>query len=335
MDPLTHALASFAATRTFFPRAPREAVLAAVLAGTVADLDRFSGFLGPAAYFAAHRAYSHSVPAAVLIAAVAAGLSPFLFKKKESRGISFPQVLVIACIASLLHLAMDLCHSNGVALAWPFRGTRYALDWIGDLDPWILTALLAGVLIPALLRLVTEEIGARSEGPRGRAGAVFALLAVAAYTGGRGVLHSNARAALEARTYRGETPHRAATFAESFSIFEWRGIVETERAFYRVTVRTGAGTAFDPDAAVASFKPEPSAVLDAAKNSDAARRFLAIARFPKASIEKTSEGYRCEFRDLRFAAAGETENALAVLVVLSMDTKIRRSEIVWERDLPR
>jgi membrane-bound metal-dependent hydrolase YbcI (DUF457 family) len=310
-------------------------VIAAVLGGTVADLDRLSALAGPAAYFAAYRTYTHSLLAAVMIAAAAAGVSPFLLKKKGSERGSFPRVCAATLVAALLHLAMDLCQSDGAAPAWPFRGTRSALDWIAGFDLWILAALLAGVLVPALLRLVTEEIGARSKGPRGRGGAVFALSAIAIYAGGRAMLHADAVAALEARTYRGESPRRAGAFAESYSVFEWRGIVETDRAIYQSVVPTGPGARFDPDAAVAMYKPEASAVLEAARESAAARRFLAVARFPKATIERTTEGYRCGFRDLRFAAAGETERAVSALVVMGEDGKVRESEIVWERKLRR
>jgi membrane-bound metal-dependent hydrolase YbcI (DUF457 family) len=335
MDPLTHGLASLAATRAFFPRAPREAVIAAVIAGTAADIDRLSAFAGATPYFAANRTYTHSLLAAIVIAVMAAALSPYFWQKKGSEKSPFAPVCAMAALAALLHLAMDLTQSDGVALLWPFRGTRFALDWVAGFDLWILIVLLAGVLVPGLLRMVTEEIGARSKGPRGRVGAILALSALAVYAGGRAVLHSNAMAALDARTYRGESPRRAAAFAGSFSVFEWRGIVETDRALYQVAVPTGPGAMFDPEAAVATFKPESSAVLDAARNSPAARRFLGVARFPKATIEKTTEGFRCEFRDLRFAATRETEHSLAVLVVLGADAKAREGEIVWEKDLPR
>jgi membrane-bound metal-dependent hydrolase YbcI (DUF457 family) len=335
MDPLTHGLASFAATRAIFPRAPREAVIAAVIAGTAADIDGLSAFAGAGAYFAASRTYVHSLLAAVVIAVIAAALSPYFWKKKGSEGSPFALVWAMATLAALLHAAMDLIQSDGVALLWPFRGTRFALDWMAGFDLWILAALLAGVLVPGLLRLVTEEIGARSKSPRGRVGAIIALSALAVYAGGRAVMHSNAVAALDARTYRGESPRRAAAFAESFSVLEWRGIVETDRALYQVAVPSGPGATFDPEAAVATFKPEASAALDAARSSPTARRFLATARFPKATIEKTTEGFRCEFRDLRFAAAREMERAVAALVALGADAQVRESEIVWEKDLPR
>ena len=42
MDPVTHGLASYALARAAFPRASRTTLVAVVLAGTVADLDRLT-----------------------------------------------------------------------------------------------------------------------------------------------------------------------------------------------------------------------------------------------------------------------------------------------------
>ncbi len=335
MDPLTHGLASFAATRAFFPRASRLTFLAAIAAGTLADLDGQSAHLGPAVFLAAHRTYTHSVVGSILIALFVAVACAAIGRRRKQAGP--PPVLVFgaASAAAATHLAMDVCQSEGVQLFWPFSDHRFATDWLAHLDPWILVILLAGALLPALLQLVTQEIGARAKGPRGRAGAVLALSAVLAYTGGRAILHANAVAALEERTYRGKNPRRAAAFPETASPFQWRGIVETESALHEAGVPLGPGAFFDPEGAVAIFKPEPSAALEAARGAEAARRFLRFGRFPKATIEKTAEGYRVELRDLRYAVVGETDHALAALIELGPDAKVLEQEIVWERDLPR
>src|SRR5260370_32085396 len=116
---------------------------------------------------------------------------------------------------------MDLWQSTGVDLLWPFSARRFALDWLPHLDLWFLGILLAGILRPMLSRLVTEEIGAKSKGPRGKVGASLALAAMILYIVLRFVLHGNALAALEARTYRGESPRKVAAFAESGSPFRW------------------------------------------------------------------------------------------------------------------
>ena len=50
MDPLTHALASYALKRAAFPRVPRPVTLAILIAGTLADLDLLRTYFGPTAH---------------------------------------------------------------------------------------------------------------------------------------------------------------------------------------------------------------------------------------------------------------------------------------------
>jgi hypothetical protein len=199
-------------------------------------------------------------------------------------------------------------------------------------DLWILAVFLACALLPQLLALVTEEIGAKSKGPRGRVGAVIALAAVFMYIGARSILHGNAVAMIEARTYRGELPRRVAAFAESDSPLHWRGLVETERAFYDLDLNLAAGSSFNPDAAVASYKPEASASLEAARTTDAVRRFLAAAKFPKASVEKSDAGYRVRIRDL--AEEGE-RGGLRVMAIVETDANARvlSDEVAWDQKM--
>src|SRR4029077_9927795 len=181
-------------------------------------------------------------------------------------------------------------------LFWPISARRFALDWLPPLDLWILGILLAGILLPSLSRLVPEEIGAKSKGPRGKLGASLAFATLVLYLVLRFVLHSNAVAALESRTYRGESPRKAAAFAESGSPFRWHGIVETERALHDMELEVGPASSFDPDSATTSYKPESSPALDTARDTPLARRFLQSARFPKATVEKIPDGFRVTLR---------------------------------------
>lgn len=291
MDPLTHALASYSFQRAAFPRLPRSATIAVVLAGIVADADLLSTYFGPSAYLAFDRTCFHSLLAALIFGLL--GTLPFFFLKPKSpeNPISRLTIFAAAFAAALLHLALDVCQSSGIQVFWPFSSRRFSLDWLPSLDLWILAILLAGILLPLLAGLVTEEIGARRKGPRGRVGATLSLLGLVLYLGLRFTLHSNAIAALESRAYRGELPRRVAAFAESSSPFRWHGMVETERALHDIEVPVGPGADFDPGSAITTYKPEPSPALDAARNSTVARRFLQAARFPKATIEQTPSGF--------------------------------------------
>jgi len=329
MDPLTHALASYSLKRAAFPRLPRLATVAILVAGTIADLDSLSGYYGPSAYLTLHRTYFHSLLAALLFSLLVS--LPFLLLKPKAveKPICFATLFLAALSASLLHLLMDLCQTLGVELLWPFSSHRFALDWVAPADLWILGILLAGVLLPILSGLVTEEIGARSKSPRGRLGASLAFIALILYLFVRFVYHGNAIAALESRTYRGESPRRVAAFGESGTPFRWHGIVETERALHDVEVPVGPAGDFEPGSAMTSYKPEPSPALNAVRNSLVARRFLQVARFPKASVEKTPEGFHVIIRDFPYNLDATSGRRVQVLIDTDPSGKILSEDLDW------
>lgn len=329
MDLLTHALASYSVQRAAFPRISRAATVSVVLAGIIADTDLLSAYFGPSAYLNFYRTYFHSFLAALVFSFLAT--LPFFFLKPKSPEYKISRVTIFAAAlaAALVHLGLDACQTTGVELFWPFSTRRLAMDWLPSLDLWILGILLAGILLPMLTGLVTEEIGVRSKGPRGRLGASLALGFLFLYLVIRFTLHGNAIAALESRSYRGELPHRVAAFPESNTPFRWRGIVETERALHDVEVPVGRGADFDPTTAITAYKPEPSPALDAARNSAVARRFLQVARFPKASVEQTPQGFLVILRE--FAYDRDSRPGRRVQAVLETDPsgKVISEGLAW------
>ena len=333
MDPLTHALASYTLRRAAFPRLPRAAMIAMLVAGTIADIDSLSAYFGPSAFLTFCRTDCHSLLVALLFSLLVT--IPFFMRRRgstEKPMFALP-VFLAALAAAVLHLLMDVSQSAGVELLWPFSARRFALDWVANTDLWIVGILLAGILLPALSRLVTEEIGAKSKGPRGKVGASLALAATVLYVVLRSVLHGNALAAMESRTYRGELPRKVAAFPESGSPFRWHGIVETERALHDLEVDVGPGASFDPDSGITSYKPEPSPALDAARDTAAARRFLQIARFPKATIEKTPAGFHVLLRAYPYSR--DASSGLRVYAVIDTDSygKVLSEELAWDSSL--
>jgi membrane-bound metal-dependent hydrolase YbcI (DUF457 family) len=329
MDPLTHALASYTLKRAAFPRLPRPATIAMLIAGTVADIDLLSAKFGPSAFLNFYRTYFHSLLAALLFGLLVT--LPFLLRKHgPGEKQSSPLTIFIAALsATVLHLLLDLCQSAGVELFWPFSRRRYALDWLPHLDLWILGILLAGIFLPMLGRLVTEEIGAKSKGPRGKVGAALSLATVILYVVLRFVLHGNAIAALESRTYRGESSRKVAAIAESGSPFRWHGIVETDSALRDMDVDVGPAASFDPDAAVTSYKPESSPALDAARDTAVARRFLQVARFPKATVEKTPDGFHIMLRAFPYNLDASSGLSVQAIIDTNASGKILSEELMW------
>jgi membrane-bound metal-dependent hydrolase YbcI (DUF457 family) len=330
MDAFTHGLASYSVTRAAFPRASRVTLLAAILAGSAANLDQLSAAVSASAFLAWYRTATHSAVGTVGIAAIfsAAG---WLASRRKSNADRVHTIFLAVLAACTVHVAMDLTQNENVQLFWPFRARRYSADWIAHFDLWILAILLAGALLPQLFALVTEEIGAKSKAPRGRMGAIFALVAVFIYVGARFILHGNAVGMMEARTYRGELPRRVGAFAESDSPFHWHGIVETERAFYDLDLNLGPGSSFSPDAGAVSYKPEMSPALEAAQNSDAARRFLQVAKFPKATVEKTNGGYRVQIRDLAQHREAQSGPRVVAIVETDANAHVVAEEIAWDK----
>lgn len=300
-----------------------------ILAGTLADADLFLSQSTPSAYLSWHRTYLHSLAGAVLLSVVATLLGTRLDRNPPVQRAHALRVLVASFAAALLHFLLDLGQSLGVEMLWPFTRRRFALDWLPKPDLFIFAALLLALLLPKLAGLVTEEIGGKFKGTRGRGAAIFALVLLAVYAGARGLWHGNAVAALDARTYYGETPRRTAAFPESPSPFAWLGVVETERALNEATVSLAPGAAFDPESARPSYKPEPSAALDAALATATARRFIAAVRFPKASIEKTADGFHVE---LHTFPNGSVSASSRVMAVIDTDAagKVLAESLEWD-----
>jgi hypothetical protein len=77
------------------------------------------------------------------------------------------------------------------------------------------------------------------------------------------------------------------------------------------------------------FKPEANPLLQAAQATEAAKHFLRVARFPKATIQKMDTGSEVQIRDLRYAAAGEVKREPMVIVDFDPAGKIISEETVW------
>ncbi|HXR32701.1 MAG TPA: metal-dependent hydrolase [Verrucomicrobiae bacterium] len=326
MDIVTHALLSLALARGFFARRGWPVLAGLLVAGTLADVDLISAWFGPAAYLAARRTFTHSLLGTVVIIALAAWTARRLDTKRAE---TWKGILVATTCAALTHLLFDFCQSGGIALLWPFDGARYALDWLPNVDPWILLLLLGGVVVPEFLRMVSLEIGAKDKRPRGRNGALVALALIGIYVGARGVLHFNSVALLEPRSYRGESPRREEAFAGSFSLLTWHGVVETQSYLCLIDVPVMSGDTFDPEAATCLHKPEESPVLTAVQQSAVGRRFLSAARMPRAAVDKTEAGYEVIIRDLRDVAEQQTRHRVVARIWLDSASRIVSEQFGW------
>ncbi len=301
-----------------------------LIAGTIADIDLLSVLFGPAAYFNAHRTYTHSLLGTAVIVVFAVFVTRFF--AKEHRESIFALVFPLT-FAAAFHVLLDLFQSEGIALLMPFRPSRFAFDWLPVIDPWILTLLLAGILLPELVRLVSSEIGAKNKSPRGRTGAIVALVLVFSYIGARALLHSASVAALEARSYHGESPRHVAAYPDTLSILAWHGVVETQSLLCLVNVPAGPVETL--------IRKMPSASINLSlprnwmrRNGPAPRRqYIRVVPFPSAVVAKTIDGYEVVIRSMRDLAEGQTRHRVDTRVLLDSQFIVTSEGLVWASDV--
>ena len=309
MEPFTHALTSLALARAGGRRMPRFAATMMVVSGVAPDLDYASYIGGAGAFMRLHRSALHSLAGSVVIACAVAAAFCALDRKMPQKKKSYAQTiaplrfgpaLAVCGIGAAGHMLLDLASGVGVQLLWPFRTHWTNWDIINDLDLWTLLVLILGLLLPMLIGLVNEEVGARKKGPGGRRAAFLTLALLVAYFGWRENLHSRAVELLFSREYHGRIALSAAAFPASSSPYQWRGVVETDDTMESVDVPLGPGQEFDSNRSETLFKPQPSPALTAGEDSPAARAFLSYAKVPFAQVRPLEAGYRVEIRDLRF-----------------------------------
>jgi membrane-bound metal-dependent hydrolase YbcI (DUF457 family) len=338
VEPVTHALTSLALARAVEHRLPRFGTAIVVVAGTAADLDYLSYFRGAGAFLKFHRALLHSLLGSAALILVIATIYWWLDRKFPAKrpvaGLAFTAAIVFSCLGAAWHLVLDFCSGEAVQLFWPFRVTSSAWNFAADFDPWILALLVAGLLLPQLLRLVSEEIGERKTAS-GRRGARVTIALLLLYLGARGILHGRAAGLLRSREYHGRAPLLVGAFPNSVSPFEWRGVVLTDDAIDELAVSLAQGAEFDPERSVTHRKPEESPALDAGQAVPIASEFLEYARFPFASVSPLENGSRFELRDLQYAREDLNPANIFVRADFDSNMQLKSAEFRFARSRSR
>jgi inner membrane protein len=295
------------------------ATLTLTLAFEAPDIDSIFYFGGGITGLQHHRGLTHSLIGAPFVAAAVIALVYGIHRWRNSRqkakvvepGGAFPKLLPnwkllygYALLGTLVHLFQDFTNNYGVRPFAPFNSKWYAWDIVFIVDPIMLLALFLALVLPALMALITEEIGSRKPQFRGRGAAIFALLCLAAVILVRDFEHRRAVNALNARTYRGEDPLRASAFPQPINPLSWNGVVETQDFFQMAPVDSSSGEVDPLNMGVVRYKPEETPVTLAAKRSRLGRVYLDWARYPLVTVEKLEGGrYHVQFEDLRFESA--------------------------------
>ncbi len=341
LDPVTHILTGACLSRAGFNRRTGLATLTLALAFEAPDIDSLSYLHGSVFGLQHHRGITHSLVGAPFVAAAVVGIVYGIYRwwKKGGRETKLPPrwkiLYLYALLGALLHLFQDFTNNYGVRPFAPFNPKWYSWDIVFIVDPIMLTAMFMGLVLPGLFALITEEIGSREIGSRkpqfrGRGGAIFALLVVAAVILVRDFEHRRAVNELNARTYRGEDPLRASAFPQPISPFSWNGVVETQDAFHLLPVDSSRSEVDPDNQQTVLFKPEETPVTLAAKRSYLGQVYLDWAEYPLITAEELEGGrHQVQFEDLRFEsladAAKRRRPPLGAYVVL--DPQLRVEEM--------
>ena len=329
MDNLTHTLTALALSQAGLNRKTRFATLALVLGANLPDLDLLSRVGGSLAYQKYHRGLTHSILGVTILAALLAGALYYIARrfppaKKAGPTLHLPWLLGICWIATGSNLALDFTNSYGVRPFLPFSGRWYAWDIMFVFDPLLLGVLALGLGLPALLRLISEEVGAPK--PATRRGAVLALIGLVLLLGLRDLAHRRVLAMLDSRTYYEENPQRVGAFPTASNPFSWVGVVETPSAFHVLSVG-----ALDPevnsDRLRVFHKPEPSRALEAAMATRTARIFDGFARFLWVRVEENEDGYQATLRDLRYASPDAQRPSFVAEIKLDKNLIVRSESL--------
>ena len=318
MDPVTHVASGLLLSQLLPAPARGWAAVAGVILAVLPDTDYVLGFSSRWAYLRYHRAFTHSLLALPLWALLVAGAGRVLGGPRW-----FQPLLLLGLAVLATHLILDLATSYGTQLFSPFSRTKYTLDWLFIIDPYLTFILLAG----ALAALISPDWGRRA-GAACLAGAVFYLLICGFY-------HHQALALARQVFYpEAQAGATVAALPQPFSCRRWQLIAarpgEVKQALVLLPfgawpqvhgeikqVQPVVAAASCPRAPAGDYRPPQSLVIQDWRAAaaplpvyapDAQRlleQYLDFARFPLlARVISESEGFLLEWVDLRFTVPG-------------------------------
>jgi inner membrane protein len=328
LDNLTHTLTALAMSQAGLNRKTRFATLALVIGANLPDIDLLWSMGGHGNYLKYHRGFTHSLAGVAVLGAALAALIHYVGQragppKKASPPLDARWLFIICWIATGSHLLMDFTNAYGVRLFSPFSERWYAWDIMPIVDFLLLALLILGLGVPALFRIISEEVGARK--PAYQRGAIFALAGLVLLWGVRDLAHRRALSLLDANTYGHEDPLEIGAFPTFASPLAWSGVAETNSAFYVLGVDALADNV-DPRRARVLPKAEPSPALEAALKTRTGGVFADFARFLWSQVDETEDGYDVTLRDLRFASVSEERPGFVVRIALDKNLRVESEE---------
>jgi inner membrane protein len=320
MEPVTHFLTGACISRAGLNRKTAYATVTAVLAAEAADIDMLWSLAGPVESLKHHRGITHTFLAAPFLAgAVVAGV--WLFdrwrKKKATAGqpVHWGWLYGTALVAALSHLLLDWTNNYGLRPFFPFNPRWYAGSFVFIAEPVLWALLLAAIIVPWLLGLADQEIGARRKPFRGRGWAIFALVGMVGLWCWRWAEHAQAQAMVENTQLASEPARRTALEPYPLNPFRWHAIVETADFYQTAEVNTLAGAVESDPGRDLLYKPADTPAVEAAKRTELGQVYLDwgswavvrdVGQFPVEGMEPPHVSANrtwttVKFSDLRFS----------------------------------
>jgi inner membrane protein len=323
--------------RSGFNRKSALTTVTMVLAAEAADIDVVWDLKGSIAALQHHRGITHSFVAVPFVAGAVLGLVYVLqhFRERQRSGapkqtigglpIRWGFLYFCAFLAALSHLLLDYTTAYGIRLLEPFNYRWYSWDIVFIIEPLMLIALAAALVVPWFFGLIGAEIGERRKGTSGRGAAIAALVFMVVLWGVRDYQHRRALTAMNSFLYHGSAPARVAAYPYMVNPFQWHGVVETPGFFETVPVDSRVPQ-LNSEEGILYYKPPETNVLTAAKASYLGRVYLDWAVFPYESQQKVDDpsgAFLVNFEDLRYAYPSRNRRApLGGFVMLSSDLRV-------------
>ncbi len=337
MENLTHTLVGVALSQAGLKRLTPYATLSLIIGANLPDIDVVARMESTATYLKYHRGITHSfvgVTVLGLALAVAVWGAVHLAAKIRRRpppNLKILPLFLVCWVGTAGHLLLDFTNSYGVRPFLPFSGRWIAWDVMYVFDPILLLALFGGLILPALFRLISEEVGAKKS--ERRWGAVAVLVFLIAWWGLRVVTHRRALEMLEDQSsYGPETVISRGVFPSPANPFFWNGIVETRAAFYSVPLNlldsgsTGTLRVFRKRPPQGKLIP----VFAAAEKTQTFQIFSDFARYPWSVGFNDPEGFTVEVRDLRFLPATRDRQGFIITIELDRNLAVVREEFAFD-----
>ncbi|MEI9811391.1 MAG: metal-dependent hydrolase [Acidobacteriota bacterium] len=298
MDNLTHSLVGLMLSRTGLDtwaakRGEKGTAAMMMLAANAPDVDAYPFFTNQLDYLSVHRGYTHALAFVPLVALLPMAIMWAVTRKKPTLLAWFFCVLAI-----LSHLVLDWTNVYGIRMLLPFSDRWLRLDITNVVDPVIWAILLLCMAVPAVLALVSREIGQKKTSGLRRGWAWAALLGLLAYEGLRWDSHERAVDGMNALLYMDRPAKHVYAFPDGLGLRSWRGVVEGDSFYYVMDVdRSGE---FDLRNADLGYKAPVTPELDVARQTPVFQAFLRFNQVPFWRTSPLEDATEVQLLDLRF-----------------------------------